>query len=247
MATANDIITDALTRIGVYAPGETITDQDAQRCLSIMNDMLDQWSNENLSCYQILEQSVALTSGKSQYSIGSAGDVNVTRPLKLVEGPGAAYIQDSNGNNFSLTVVSRDKWNLIGNRSSSVTSNIPDTLFYDPQFPLGLLNFWPQPNAGGFTAFWDSYLQFVDFSALTTALSLPPGYKDAIQKNLAVEIWPDFKTGEIPQLIVMMADKAKATVKRTNIRSVEAVYDPELVSRALPTFNIYSGRDGGMV
>ena len=211
--------------------------------------MLDGWSNENLSCYAITEQSVVLTPGKSTYTIGTSGgaDIALTRPLRLIDGPGAAYMQDPTGNNFWLNVVPLDKWNLIGNRTSTVNSNIPDTLFYDPQFPLGKLNFWPQPNTGGYTAFWDSYLQLTDFTALDSAVSLPPGYKDALQKCLAIEIWPDFKSGEPTQLLVMMADKARATIKRTNIRPVEAVYDPELVSRAIPTFNIYSGRDGGLV
>lgn len=249
MSTSNDIITFALKRIGVYAPGETVADSDAEDCLTALNDMLDSWSNENLTCYAKLEQSVALTVGKTTYTIGTSGgaDINLTRPLKIDDSPVSAYIQDTNGNNFYLNVVPQEQWNMIANRSGNVNSNIPDTLFYDPQFPLGKINFWPQPNSGNYTAFWDSFLQLTTFTNLASSLSLPPGYKDALQKNLAIEVWPDFKSGEPPAWLIEQARVAKANVKRTNIKAVQAVFDPELVSRAIPTFNIYSGRDGGMV
>src|SRR5690349_2150704 len=143
---ALDIISFALKRMGVYAPGETIADSDAEDCLVILNDMLDSWSNESLACFTILEQSVALVAGKASYTIGSGGDVSGTRPLRLIKTAGSAYIQDTTGQNYPVEVVERDLWNLIGNRSGIVTSQVPDTLFYDPQFPLGLLNFWPTPN-----------------------------------------------------------------------------------------------------
>lgn len=244
--TAQDIINDAFLRMGVYAPGESIADSDSQRMLSILNDMLDQWSNENLACFAYSQQSGALTVNKAQYSIGTSGgaDFAITRPLKLQDGPGMAYIQDSNSNNYYVEVVPLDEWNLIGNRGSTTTSNVPNTLFYDPQFPLGLLNFWPTPNAGGYTAFWNSYLQLVDFAATSTAVSLPPGYKDALQKNLAVEAWGDFLSGEPTGWRVKQAMDAKGNIKRTNIRPLRAVYDAEIVSRATGTYNIYTDSPG---
>lgn len=245
MASANDIITDSLTRIGVYSPGETISDADAERCLSILNDMIDSWSNESLSCFEILEQSGAMIIGQNSYTIGTGGNFAVTRPLRLINGPGAAYIQDINGNNYGVDVVPRDQWNLIANRSSTVTSNVPNTLFYDPQYPLGVINVFPTPNVA-WTLFWDSYLQLVTFTALATAMSLPPGYKDALQKCLAVEIWSDFKTPlDPPQWLMALAEKAKGNVKRTNIRPNVAVYDPEIVSHAVQTYNIVSDRGSG--
>lgn len=238
MSTALDIITQALRRIGVYGPNDTITDADAQDCLVRLNDMLDMWSNENLMCLTELEQSGALVVAQNSYTIGSGGNFNVTRPIKIKDGAGAAYIQDTNGNNFPVDVVQRDQWNLIGNRGSSITSNYPTTFFYDPQYPLGVLNVFPTPNTT-FTAFWDSYLQLTDFATLSSSFSMPPGYKKAMQDNLAIEIWPDFWGDGAPQLLTELASKSKAAVKRANTRPVVAVYDPELVSRSQSSYNIY--------
>lgn len=245
MTTARDVIQDALESIGVYAAGEVITDADAERALIVLNDMLDSWSNESLTCFAILEQSVALTVGKGTYTLGSGGDVAV-RPIRIIEGVGAAYIQDSNNNNYPVDVVPRDKWNLIGNRGSTVTSNVPDMIFFDPQFPLANLNVFPFPNVGGYTMFWESYLQLTDFSTLTTAASLPPGYLLALKRNLAIEVWPYFKTDESTPspVLIESASKAKGNIKRSNTRTNVAVMDPELVSRASGTYNIYRDRGG---
>jgi hypothetical protein len=236
MTTALDIIRSALEFIGVYAPGEVISDSDAQRGLVVLNDMLDSWSNESLSTFAILEQSLPLVVGQQAYTIGPGGNLNATRPIRLIDGPGAAYIMDTNLNRYPVDVVPKDKWNLIG--LLATTSNIPDTIYYDNQNPLGILNVFPIPNIS-YTLFFDSYLQLADLAALTTAVSLPVGYNDAVKKCLGVELWPYFKTGEIGQSVLMLAAKAKGNVKRSNMRPVEAVFDPEIVSNAARTYNIY--------
>ena len=236
MATAIDAITDALRKMQVYSPGEPISDADAEQMLTIANDMLDSWSSESLTCFAILEQSAPLQVNVSQYSIGPGGVFNMTRPIRLIDGPGAAYLMDTSSNRYPVAVVPQDKWNLIGNLA--VNSNIPDTLFYDPQFPLGIINVWPTPNTT-YTLYWDSYLQLTEFPNLSSTLSFPPGYKKAIQDCLSVEAWPYFFKEPVPQILIELASKSKGNIKRANIRPVEAVYDPELVARG-GTWNIYT-------
>lgn len=243
--TALDMITDALQGIGVYAPGEPITAADSELCLQRLNTMVDSWSNESLLTYAILEQSGTLVPGQRQYTIGAGGNFNMTRPLRIIESPGSTYVVDANGNRYNLEVVPRNRWNLIGNLDQ-VTANFPNTLFYDPQYPLGIINLYPKPNIG-WTLYWDSYLQLSDFSELTTQLTLPPGYQAAIQDNLAVELWRFFKpdNAAIPPTTLAIASRSKGNVKRTNVREMLANYDPELVSRANGSYNIYTGSNRG--
>ena len=61
MTTAQDIITDSLNILGVYAAGETISDADLEQAFTRLNDMLDSWSNESLTCFAILELSSRVT------------------------------------------------------------------------------------------------------------------------------------------------------------------------------------------
>jgi hypothetical protein len=241
MATALDIITQSLQKLGVYAPGETLSSADSGLGLAVLNDMLDSWSTESLSCYAILEQSVVLTPGVNQYSIGPGGAINGTRPTRLIIGPGAAYIQDPSLNNYPVNVVARDYWNLIGTRN--VNSNVPDTLFYDPQEPLGFINLFPTPNIG-WTLYFDSYLQITQFATLYSTFSMPPGYLKAIKDCLAPELWPYFKNGEVTMTLQRQAMVAKGNIKRSNVRENVALYDPEIIARAQGSYNIYSDRNG---
>ncbi|MGH6737592.1 MAG: hypothetical protein ACREDY_00910, partial [Bradyrhizobium sp.] len=147
MTTALDLIQDSLESIGVYAPGETVSDADARRSLVVLDDMLDSWSNESLTCFAILEQSGMLIPGQNQYTIGQGGltwgespwgppstwtapaDFDLPRPIRVINGPGAAYLTDSNNNRYPVDVVPRDYWNMIWNLTE-VTSNLPNIMFY---------------------------------------------------------------------------------------------------------------------
>lgn len=241
MATvASDIILDALQVLGVYAASETMNDTDSAKGLSVLNDMMDEWSNLNLNCYQITEQSGVLVVGQQTYTVGSGGNFNVTRPLNILMGDNRAYVTDTNGNIYTLTVVDRVGWNMIGNRSTTITSNFPDTLFYDPQWPLGVINVYPTPSVS-YTLYWDSLLPLTTFAALTTTFTLPPGYKRAITLNLAIELHPYFG-GQLMPEVATRASISLAAIKRKNLESrpMNSTFDSEIVTKAKGVYNPYS-------
>jgi hypothetical protein len=225
----------------VYNPGESILPADLAQGFDILNDMLDSWSNENATTYAVLEQSLTFTPGIYQYTIGTGAFVDTTRPLRLLLGFGAAYVMDQTSNRYPLEVITQDRWNEIGN-ISQVNANIPMYLWYDPQYPCGVLNFFPIPNIG-YQAFWDSYLQFTRFDTIDTDANLPPGYTMAIKRNLALELAPFYPNAVVSQRLTDAAERSKGNVKRTNFRETIAKYDPELVSKSRATYNIY--RDVG--
>lgn len=244
--TALDIITSTLVEMGVYADPETVSDPDAQRCLAILDRMIDSFSNENLICFADLEQSGVLSPSKYQYRIGpgvvSPDFVGLVRPIRIRTGPGAAYLLDPTGNRYPVDVYTRETWNQIGN-ISNVTANIPAAIFYDPQFPVATLNVFPVPNIG-YTLFWDSYLQITSFAGLSSPISLPPGYVALLVSNLKLWATPAFKPDnfQIPLLWIAQAESAKYVVKRSNNKETIAVYEGEIISHAYPTYNIYRGQ-----
>ncbi len=242
MTTAQDLAQDAVEKIGVYAAGETINANDGARVLGVLNNMLDSWSIENLACYAILEQSVVLTIGKLTYTIGTSGgaDINLQRPTKLISGPGAAYVVDPTNNRYQVNVIQQDEYNRIWNLQDT-NSSWPTDLFYDPQFPLGVLKVYPSPNQGGMTLFWDSYLALTGFASLSASFSFPPGYQLAIVDCLAERIWRYFKPANlaIPQDIVRDAMRAKGNIRRINNRENLMVLDRAL-SGGGAAYNPYS-------
>jgi hypothetical protein len=243
MSTSGAIIKSAYQMIGYLASNETMNGGDALLGLDQLNKMLDSWSNEPQACFAILEQSFPLQPGLAAYTIGLTGGAVIAqqRPIRIMEGPGAAYLQDFNGNNYRVDVVTKEDWNQIANRSSTTVSDIPDTLWYDPQFPLGVINIWPYPTLG-YTLFWDSYQQLVDMSSITQQFMLPPGYELAIQSNLAIHLAPFCKNATVSTDVVKIAAKSLAAIKRANKRNNVAKFDREITKSGMPNFNIYSGR-----
>lgn len=241
IATGLDIVTDALTEIGEYAPSEVLSGADSSYGLIKLNDLLDSWSNESLICFAIQEQSAPLQVGIWSYTIGPGGMWNMPRPLRIPYGDGRAYIMDSGSNRYPVEVLQRTDWNLIGNLEN-INSDIPTRLFYDPQFPLGVINVWPVPLTN-WTLFWDSYLPLVNFRDLSVPAALPPGYMRALKLNLALELWGGFKPdGSTPSpLLVGRAAKALAAVKRSNVRPYRALFDRALLRFPRSSYNIYRG------
>jgi hypothetical protein len=241
VSTFSDIITRSLKALGYLGSTESLSAADANDGLTGFNSMLDSWSNENLLSYVVLERSFPLVAGTNSYTIGTGGVINTARPEDIIQ----AYVRDSNSNNFQLEILTRDRWNLIGNRGSSVTSQIPTDLFYDPQFPLGVINIFPTPSAA-YTVFYDSMQDQVTSSVLTTSISMPPGYERAYVLNLALEMmalgYPCLLDEKALARLINNASDAKANIKRTNIKEVIADYDDALVYRGSGTYNIY--RDG---
>jgi hypothetical protein len=248
MSTVRDLAQASLEEIGVYAPGESVLDADAQRVLDQLQKMLDSWSGENLMAFAILEQSVALTVNKSAYTIGTSGspDINATRPLKIMQGPGRAYIKDGSSVKYYLDVVERDLWNQQTGQANQ-TSQIARILFYDPTYPNGTINIFPQPNTAGYTLFFDSHqqLQAGAIVTLDSTISFPPGYEAGIQHNLAVWSGPFFKNALVSQDVKDLADRTKRIIKRVNKRTIVAEFDREIISRGAPTYNIFRDGYGG--
>ena len=242
MPTALDVITDALELLNVYSPGDQISSADLSRSLSVLNDMMDVWSNESLACYDWITQTFTMVPGQYQYTVGPGGYINGTRPLRVSDAPGAAYLLDTNLNRYLMDVVDQLTWNI--QTTAVANSDLPDILFYDPQYPLGIINIWPTPSSS-WTCSFLSYAQLGDFATVSSAFSLPPGYKRAITTNLCLSLKPYFASAQIDPLIIKEASETKASVKRNNMRTQVAVFDPELVSRGNAVYNIYTDRGSG--
>lgn len=244
MSTAFDIISMAFQILGVYAPSEQIDGDDLKTSMAVLNAMLDTWSNENLLSYAITQYNLSLVINQQQYTIGlsDTADLNQVRPLRLIAQPGGAYVTDLNNNRYPVAVITQEQWNQIG--LLSTTSQIPTMIFYDPQFPLGVLNVFPLPSLT-YTLTFSAYMQFSAFTDVTQAVSLPPGYFEALYSNLAVRLHPFFKDAVLRQELIQYANSTRASVKRTNMRVNPTQFDPYIVSRATPTYNIFRDANNG--
>ena len=89
-----------------------------------------------------------------------------------------------------------------------------------------------------------SWKQLQQFAALTTALALPPGYKRAIEYNLAIEYGPEFGEGFDDQQwkkVIGIATQSKANIQRINAPAPIMRSEVGVLTRRWPAGNIYSG------
>ena len=70
MTTPIEIISRALKDIGALEAGEIPTPDAAQDAFDMLNDLIDQWSNEGMMVYNTTEIIFPLISGQIQYTIG---------------------------------------------------------------------------------------------------------------------------------------------------------------------------------
>ena len=78
MTTPLDIITRSLKDIGALAAGEVPTADEAQDGLDMLNDMIDQWSNESMMVFYRTEIIFNTVQNTVQYTLGPGGSVGAT-------------------------------------------------------------------------------------------------------------------------------------------------------------------------
>ena len=71
-----DIISRALKDIGALEAGETPTPEATQDAFDMLNDLVDQWSNEEMMVFYKNEIVFPIVPGQTQYTIGPGGQIN---------------------------------------------------------------------------------------------------------------------------------------------------------------------------
>lgn len=235
MSTARDLITLSLKDIGAIAAGEAPSAAEASDGLAIINNMLDRWSAKSLMIFDRVVEKFQLVIGTQSYTIGTGGTFNTTRPQIIddatIEVQGTVQL-----NEFSLTVINIDDWSRISIKSTQTA--IPQVLYMENSFPLATINLWPVPGAANKIVLY-SWKPLTSIATLDTAITLPPGFFEAIQYNLDLRLAPQYGKQLDPQIIQMAMD-SMADIKQMNSKPIYLATDLGTQSRGRP-FNWLTG------
>ncbi|SNT33744.1 hypothetical protein SAMN06265795_12645 [Noviherbaspirillum humi] len=227
---AIDLITRALVGAGILASGETPKNDEVQTGLQVLNDMLDSWSVSRLFVYQLLEENFPLTVGKGTYTIGPGGDFSTARPIDIQ----SCYARLNNVD-YPITLIDNDAYSDIGLKAS--VPGLPLFLYYDPQTPLGEINFWPVPSQA-MTFFIQTPRQLTQFTDQTADVTFPPGYAEALRYGLIVRLAAEFG---LP-VSQAAAELSKSSIERLQTNnSTVPVLRPEFSTGGSGRFNILRG------
>lgn len=220
MASALDMITTSLRRIGEYAPGETLASEDSTTGLTSLNAMLDSWALDRLNVYRVREESFTWAASQQSRTVGSGGNFSTDRPTRLDDS--SAF--RSNDIDYPIRVIDKDAWAAIAAKQTQ--STIPSLIYPEQGASLMTLYAWPIPSAN-ITFLMRTWQRLQSFSALTTDLALPPGYQRAIEWNLCLELCPEYDRTPSAQVVKNATDSLRA-IKRVNalapIMSTEVGY-----------------------
>lgn len=219
MTTARDLITRSMRLMRVIGAKDTPDAEEMTDGLRALNAMLDKFWLEGYMVYRWETASHALTAGDGDYTIGTGGDINVTRPNSIPD----AYIR-YNTVDYPLEIIASQDYDSIPIKSISA---IPDRLYYDPAYPLGVIYLFPVPVAS-MTLYYSSPKRLESFANLSDTIDLPPGYEDMLAYQLAVHYSPEFGVEPSPTVIAM-ARESKAIIKRSNTKQRTISVDSALL------------------
>lgn len=231
MTTVRELIEGSLRLIEELGAGQVSDADSANDALKSLSMMINSWSSMGDLIYTETTDSYAMTAGDGVYTIGATGDIAVARPTRIT----AAYVT-SGGVDSPLEIIDAKKYADIPIKT---LQGIPEQIYFESNYPNATLRLYPVPSAADTLVLY-SEKPLTEYTALTTTLSLPPGYERALKYNLAVEIAPEYGK-QASATVQKIAIQSKNAIQNNNNRydSEKLVADPALI--ATGTFNIYTG------
>lgn len=215
---AQQVIYWAFRLLQVLRTGQTASPEAMDDGLFALNALVDGWNSERLMSYGAVRNVYDLTPGVQEYTLGPGGSLDGPRPEQLLRasllwGDGGTQIE------YKITPLTLDQWASIP--SKDINTSIPGVLYTDGAYPLTTLYVWPGPNQAAQLVLY-TWQVFQGFSTFEDTVSLPPGYLNALQWNLAAHLAPAMlvHTKGRQQLLGSIEEKArmfKAQVKSLNL------------------------------
>lgn len=216
MAQVRQVVEGALRKLGIRDFSNPTKMAEA---IDALNFMLASWDESLLT--RVTEY-FTLTAGTASYMIGTGGDFDTIRPLKIE----SAFIRSSDNYDYEVNVYyTRKEYNLEAQKN---LDGRPSNLLYERSFPLGAITFDTEPETAE-TFYLTSYKPIANYEDLDETMLQPDEQLNAIIYNLAVELAPEYN--QTPNnLVVEQAVILKEPITRRNSQPVpNARFDSALL------------------
>jgi hypothetical protein len=210
--TPQDLINAAFQDAGIVGQGQTPSAESTNAAFSRLNMMVSQWNAKRWLIYQLVTTDV-LSTGAQSYTIGPGGDFDTPRPDKLESAYMRLVTSGANPTDYPLDIISaREDYNRIALKS---LVSFPDSVYYEPEYPLGRLYFVAIPQASSFRLFVTNKLVVPRFTSLTQTIALPEVYEAALHYNLVVRLGASYRK-PVNEVAVALAKDALNTIRMSN-------------------------------
>ena len=161
---ASDIVQAALRSTGRFGTTDVIGSTDLNNCLQALNIIVKAMVKNQKPLWCLQWVPVPMLSGSNSYNLSTI--TGQTRPLRVLFG----YIRDAVGNDVTVSIVSRDDYATLGQKSSQ---GVPNQIYYDPQLGAGTLYVYDVPSNSTYTLYVAIQRQIQDFNILTDDPDFP--------------------------------------------------------------------------
>jgi hypothetical protein len=193
------IINDAMHDAGYLMQGQTANGEQLAKYMRQLEDMINFRQTKGLKLFLNVDTQVTLVVGQALYSFGPAGTVQMTKPLRIVEG----YYIDSNGVRRPLIPLAWNDWIKLGqvNQLGPVTQYL-----VDKQPAVLNVTLWLIPDATAATGsvHFLFQIQVTNPISLTETMQFPIEWRMALRWGLA----DDISTGQPAAVVANCAAKA---------------------------------------
>ena len=208
MTTPNDntpisILTDAYFDAGLLQEGESLNGEQIVAGMRKLTDLVNLWQTQGLKLWLNAEIVVPLVAAQGQYLLSPAGDVDMTKPLRVLE----AYYKNASGIRRPLTPLA---WADYTRLSQITQFGQINSYFVDKQQSALSVLFWLVPDAiaAAGTVGLLVQSQVTNFINVTETINFPVEWRIALRWGLADEIC----TGQ-PQAIMDRCQQRATTYR----------------------------------
>lgn len=239
MATVTELLSRTLRKVGALESGQTADPDDILDCLDYFNDLLEQWTLEDLMLYAVELITVPIVNGTISYTIGPTGDIVVLRPIEVL----FAKARDSAGLDTLVSVIDYQNYESIRQKTNANTT-IPNVVAYNPTQPNGTLLVYPSPSSS-YTLYLGVNKQLITLTAadLGTEFSFPIGYRKCVIDCLAPLVCLEFGRKELLEELKQDARDSKLIIKRKNKKNTTMTLDRSFLTGEGKAYNPYSDQN----
>jgi hypothetical protein len=219
------IIQDAYMDAGLLPEGDTINGEQIVSGLRKLTDLVNLWQTQGLKLWLNVDTSITLVSGTGVYTLGPAGSIVMTKPLRVVD----AYYADSNGIRRPILPLA---WAEYVRLSQITQTGQINSYFVDKQATQLSVRFWliPDATAATGTAHLVLQTQVTNPISVTEEMNFPIEWRIALRWGLADEIC----TGQ-PQAIMdrcqQRAQTHREMLENWDVEDAPTRFTPDSQSR----------------
>jgi hypothetical protein len=148
-------------------------------------------------------------------------EFNCPRPVSIE----SANFINANGESFDLEPMSSQSWSREPDKSAS--GRVVRRYYLESSYPLATIYLLPTTTQSGCKIEIWSWVQLVQFDAVTDTFDLPPGYEAAVVMNLAIDLAAAYGRQVSP------STAARAAQYKTVIQGVNPPPAPGIMQEAL--------------